>query len=36
MKIVNFGSLNYDYVYFVDHIVLPRETISSTEHERVY
>jgi len=31
MKIVNFGSLNYDYVYFVDHIVLPGETISSTD-----
>ena len=31
MKIVNFGSLNYDYVYFVDHIVLPGETISSKE-----
>lgn len=31
MRIVNFGSLNYDYVYFVDHIVLPGETISSTD-----
>lgn len=31
MKLVNFGSLNYDYVYFVDHIVLPGETISSTD-----
>lgn len=31
MRLVNFGSLNYDYVYLVDHIVLPGETISSTE-----
>lgn len=29
MKIINFGSLNLDYVYSVDHIVLPGETISS-------
>ncbi|WP_085832095.1 ribokinase [Clostridium merdae] len=26
MKILNFGSLNYDYVYTVDHIGLPGET----------
>lgn len=26
MKILNFGSLNYDYVYAVDHILLPGET----------
>jgi len=31
VKFVNFGSVNYDYVYFVDHIVLPGETISSTD-----
>lgn len=31
MRIVNFGSLNYDYVYNVDHIVIPGETISSTD-----
>jgi len=31
MRIVNFGSLNLDYVYYVDHIVLPGETISSTD-----
>lgn len=31
MRLVNFGSLNYDYVYLVDHIVLPGETISSTD-----
>ena len=29
MRIVNFGSLNLDYVYAVDHIVAPGETISS-------
>lgn len=26
MKVLNFGSLNYDYVYSVDHIVIPGET----------
>lgn len=30
VKILNFGSLNLDYVYSVDHIVQPGETISST------
>lgn len=30
MKILNIGSLNYDYVYSVNHIVKPGETISST------
>ncbi len=29
MKVLNFGSLNYDYVYRVDHAVTPGETISS-------
>ncbi len=29
MKILNFGSLNIDYVYQVDHFVRPGETISS-------
>lgn len=31
MRLVNFGALNYDYVYCVDHIVLEGETISSTD-----
>lgn len=31
MKILNFGSLNIDYVYKVDHIVKKGETISSQE-----
>ncbi len=30
MKILNFGSLNIDFVYSVDHIVSPGETIAST------
>ncbi len=30
MKILNFGSLNIDFVYSVDHIVQPGETIAST------
>lgn len=29
MKILNFGSLNVDYVYAVDHFVQPGETMSS-------
>lgn len=29
MKVINFGSLNLDFVYTVDHIVKPGETISS-------
>ena len=33
MKILNFGSLNLDYVYSVDHIVAPGETISSRSLE---
>lgn len=33
MKVLNFGSLNYDYVYAVDHIVAPGETTASAEME---
>ncbi len=33
MKILNFGSLNYDYVYSLTHIVTPGETIASTKME---
>lgn len=29
MKVLNFGSLNIDYIYTVEHIVSPGETISS-------
>lgn len=29
MRVLNYGSLNLDYVYTVDHIVRPGETISS-------
>ena len=29
MKILNFGSCNLDYVYSLDHIVVPGETESS-------
>lgn len=29
MKVLNFGSLNLDYVYRVEHFVLPGETLSS-------
>ncbi|MBB6217589.1 sugar/nucleoside kinase (ribokinase family) [Anaerosolibacter carboniphilus] len=31
MKILNFGSLNVDYVYEVEHFVSPGETISSND-----
>lgn len=33
MKILNFGSLNIDYVYSLDHIVAPGETITSNKME---
>lgn len=33
LKILNFGSLNIDYVYTVDHFVRPGETISSINYE---
>ena len=29
MKVLNFGSLNLDYVYSVDHMVKPGETLAS-------
>lgn len=29
MKVLNFGSLNLDFVYQVDHILIPGETLSS-------
>ena len=29
MKIINFGSCNMDYVYTVDHIVQPGETLAA-------
>lgn len=29
MKILNFGSLNMDFVYSLDHIVSPGETLTS-------
>ncbi len=31
MKILNFGSLNIDYVYNVDHILIGGETLSATD-----
>lgn len=33
MKILNFGSCNIDYVYSLDHIVLPGETLSASAME---
>lgn len=29
MKVLNFGSLNLDYVYTVDHFVQPGETLAA-------
>lgn len=34
MKVLNFGSLNYDYVYEMEHFVEPKETISSIGYSR--
>lgn len=33
MKVLNYGSLNYDYVYAVDHMVQAGETLSSVSME---
>lgn len=33
MKVLNFGSLNYDYVYKVDHVITPGETMDSFSME---
>lgn len=35
MRVLNFGSLNIDHVYQVDHIVMPGETLSSENLEFV-
>jgi ribokinase len=32
-RILNFGSLNVDYVYHMDHFVLPGETLTSTARD---
>lgn len=34
MKIVNFGSLNIDHVYSVDHFVRPGETLSTRQYRQ--
>ena len=33
MKVLNYGSLNYDYVYQVDHILVGGETLASSSME---
>lgn len=33
MKVLNFGSLNYDYVYKVDHVITPGETMDTAGME---
>ena len=33
MRIINFGSLNLDYTYTVDHIVEPGETLDTAERK---
>ncbi|MBX3049897.1 MAG: ribokinase [Caldilineaceae bacterium] len=34
MTILNFGSVNIDYVYRVDHLVRPGETIASSDYQQ--
>lgn len=34
MKVLNFGSLNYDHVYEMEHFVVAKETTSSTNYKR--
>jgi len=36
VKVLNFGSLNFDYVYKVPNIVKPGETIDSEEKENFF
>ncbi|MCR4704553.1 MAG: ribokinase [Lachnospiraceae bacterium] len=36
MKVLDFGSLNYDYVYHVDHAVTPGETLDSSSLETFF
>ena len=33
MKILNFGSLNLDYVYYVEHFVQPGETLAAKQQK---
>ena len=33
MQILNFGSLNIDHVYNVDHFVTPGETLCSADYK---
>ena len=34
MAVLNFGSLNYDHVYEMDHFTQPKETQSSLSYIR--
>lgn len=34
MKILSFGSLNYDHVYNTSHFVMPKETLSAANYSR--
>ncbi|NLB60763.1 MAG: ribokinase, partial [Lentisphaerae bacterium] len=33
MRVLNFGSINIDHVYAVDHFVRPGETIASSAYQ---
>jgi ribokinase len=35
MKVINFGSLNFDHVYEVEHFVQPGETITAKNYQRL-
>ena len=35
MKVINFGSLNFDHVYEVEHFVQPGETITAKNYHRL-
>lgn len=35
MAVINFGSINVDHVYQVDHFVQPGETLASTNYQRL-
>lgn len=34
MKVLSFGSLNFDHIYQMDHFVLPGETMAASDYQR--
>lgn len=34
MRVLSFGSLNFDHIYQMDHFVLPGETMAASDYQR--